>query len=171
MILTETKHDFKEKEDEWGFTSFMSLTELHNPEKGFLVKDACILGAEVYICNSSHEKKLNQPGKLIEAIEMEVLGQKPEGTNVETISPVSKVGCDESAKQADAELVSAALGRVIYFLKTRKVKDMNDQACKELQILWDELEKFQFDLTWLEPQVQAALGMKNYVEKALDFKS
>jgi hypothetical protein len=67
--------------------------------------------------------------------------------------------------------VSAALGRVIYFLKTRKVKDMNDQACKELQILWDELEKFQFDLTWLEPQVQAALGMKNYVEKALDFKS
>jgi hypothetical protein len=64
----------------------------------------------------------------------------------------------------------AALGRVIHFLKTRKVKDMNDQACKELQVLWDELEKFRFDLTWLEPHVQYALGMKNYVEKALVVK-
>ncbi|MCI39211.1 ubiquitin carboxyl-terminal hydrolase family protein, partial [Trifolium medium] len=27
----------------------------------------------------------------------------------------------------------AALGRVLYFLKTRKRKDMNQQACKDLQ--------------------------------------
>jgi hypothetical protein len=172
MILPDTKHDFNEKEDDWGFPSFLSLTELHNPKKGFIVKDACIVGAEVYVCNSSHEKKLNQAVKLTislnQAIEVEVLGPEPEGTNVETLSPFSKVGCEESAKQADAELVSAALGRVIYFLKTRKVKDMNDQACKELQILWGELGKFQFELTWLEPQVKYALGVKNYVEKALE---
>jgi hypothetical protein len=47
------------------------------------------------------------------------------------------------------------------------VKDMNEQACKDLQDLWDELKKFQFDLTWLEPHVQSALGLKSYVEKFL----
>lgn len=66
------------------------------------------------------------------------------------------------------DLAFAALGRVFYFLKTRKVKDMNDQTCKDLQVLWNELEKFRFDVTWLEPHVQSALGMKSYVEKALE---
>jgi hypothetical protein len=45
---------------------------------------------------------------------------------------------------------------------------MNDQACKDLQDLWDELKKFQFDLAWLEPRVKYALGVKSYVEKALE---
>ncbi|KAI5425192.1 hypothetical protein KIW84_031123 [Lathyrus oleraceus] len=58
-----------------------------------------------------------------------------------------------------------ALGRVLYFLKTRKMKDMNDIACKELQIFWEELGHFGFDLTWLEPHVQSALGMKRFLEK------
>jgi hypothetical protein len=44
---------------------------------------------------------------------------------------------------------------------------MNDQACKDLQILWDDLKKFKFDLTWLEPYVQSALGIKSYVERAM----
>jgi hypothetical protein len=68
---------------------------------------------------------------------------------------------------ADAELLYSAFGRVICFLKTRKVKDMNEQACKELQLLWNELKKFKFDLTWLEPQVQSALKLKNLAEKFL----
>ncbi|MED6108134.1 hypothetical protein PIB30_020581 [Stylosanthes scabra] len=35
----------------------------------------------------------------------------------------------------------------------------------ELQDLWDELGVFGFDdLTWLEPHVQSALSMKEYVE-------
>lgn len=44
---------------------------------------------------------------------------------------------------------------------------MDDQACEDLQVLWKELEKFRFDLTWLEPHVQFALGMKSYVDKVL----
>ncbi|RHN48854.1 hypothetical protein MtrunA17_Chr7g0268221 [Medicago truncatula] len=66
------------------------------------------------------------------------------------------------------DLAFAALGRVIYFLKTRKVRDMNDQACKDLQVLWEELEKFKFDMAWLDPHVQSALGIKSYVEKAVE---
>jgi hypothetical protein len=63
--------------------------------------------------------------------------------------------------------VFAAVGRVLYFLKTRKVKDMNEKGCKDLQVLWDELQTFKFDLTWLEPHVQSALGMKSYAERAM----
>jgi hypothetical protein len=63
--------------------------------------------------------------------------------------------------------VFATVGRVLYFLKTRKVKDMNEQVCKDLQVLWDELQTFKFDLTWLEPHVQSALGMKSYAERAM----
>ena len=42
---------------------------------------------------------------------------------------------------------------------------MDEEACDHLQILWEELETFKFDLTWLEPYVQSALGMKNYMER------
>jgi hypothetical protein len=35
------------------------------------------------------------------------------------------------------------------------------------QVLWEELEKYRSDHTWLEPHVQSAITIKNYVEKAL----
>jgi hypothetical protein len=170
MILPETKHDFNANEHDWGFTYFMTLDNLHDPKDGFIVENACIVGAEVFVCKSSHEKQVNQEVNLNASLafgcqtghmEVEVLRTEPESTNVV---------CNESTKQADAELMSAALGKVIYFLKTRKVKDMNEQACKELQVLWDQLEKFQFDFTWLKPHVKYALGVKSYVEKALEFE-
>ncbi|XLR12274.1 hypothetical protein S83_040212 [Arachis hypogaea] len=64
-----------------------------------------------------------------------------------------------------------ALGRVLHFLKTKKVKDMNDEACKELQVLWKEVKAFGFDdLAWLEPRVKCAFGMSNYKEKAMHVK-
>ncbi|CAJ2632171.1 unnamed protein product [Trifolium pratense] len=143
-ITQECEHDYIAKEVSCGFRYFMSLTDLRNPQKGFIVKDACIVGAEVFVSNSNRKKQENQEVKL-------------------TASPVS----NEPTKKVDAELGYTALGRVIILLQTSKVKDMNEQACKELQVLWDELKKFKFDLTWIEPQVQCALGMKRYVEKAL----
>ncbi|MCI09125.1 ubiquitin carboxyl-terminal hydrolase family protein [Trifolium medium] len=91
----------------------------------------------------------------------------PEGPNLETLLSVSSPVFIKHTKDHDAELVFAALGKVLYFLKTRKVKDMNEQACKDLQVFWDDLKKFKFDLTWLEPYVQFALGMKSYVERVM----
>jgi hypothetical protein len=81
MILPENNHDYNAKEDNRGFASFMSLTELHNPKKGFIVKDACIVGAEVLVSKSSREKQVSQ------------------GVN-SSVSPVSV----EPTKQVDAEL-------------------------------------------------------------------
>ncbi|KAK2418618.1 MATH domain and coiled-coil domain-containing protein [Trifolium repens] len=173
-VIRETNHELNASQNNWGFHSFMSLAELHDPNKGFIVNDACIVGAEVLVCNVKHENQVNQEAKLIVS-----------PTSIEKIMDFSSVGqleeiyshnnpsLIESQPKRSREFTDsafAALGRVIHFLKTRKVKDMNDQACKQLQVLWDELEKFRFDLTWLEPHVQYALGMKNYVERALVVK-
>ncbi|KAK2418621.1 ubiquitin-specific protease [Trifolium repens] len=128
-----------------GFYEFMEIDRFNDPNNGFIVEDACIVEAEIFVSKSSHEKRVNQADNL-------------------TVSPVFI----ESAKKVDADFGYAALGKVIHFFKTRKVKDMNEQVCKELQVLWDELKKFQFDVTWLEPHVQSALGMKRYVEKVLE---
>ncbi|GMI80503.1 hypothetical protein HRI_001719600 [Hibiscus trionum] len=40
-------HVFDKEEVHWGFNSFLSLTELHNPRRGYLVNDACLVVAYV----------------------------------------------------------------------------------------------------------------------------
>ncbi|XP_058742655.1 ubiquitin C-terminal hydrolase 12-like [Vicia villosa] len=37
----------------------------------------------------------------------------------------------------------------------------------DLEVSWEEFKKYRTDLTWLEPHVQSALEIKNYVDKAL----
>ncbi|TKY61872.1 Ubiquitin carboxyl-terminal hydrolase 13 [Spatholobus suberectus] len=60
-----------------------------------------------------------------------------------------------------------ALGRVLHFLKTKTIRDMGKDDCvMHLQVLWEELQPFGFDLTWLEPHVQSALSAKAYFERA-----
>ncbi|XP_058742645.1 protein RESTRICTED TEV MOVEMENT 3-like [Vicia villosa] len=134
-----------------GYSSFIPLDELHDPVKGFIVNDTCIVGVKICVCKSSQEKRISQTASLIF-----------ECKNVENLSPVSI----EPTEQDDEELVSDALGKVLYFLKTKKVKDMNEEACKKLHGLWDVIEKFKFDVTWLEHSFQSAMGMKSLVEKA-----
>lgn len=210
-ITRETNHELNASQKNWGFHTFTSLAQLHDPNNGFIVKDVCIVGAEVLVCKVTHESKVNQEANLAVFLssESQNVHTELEVRNLQTISQVSTLVCTKPTKHTDLELFSpsiekimdfssverleeiyshnpsliesqpkksrvitdlafAALGRVFYFLKTRKVKDMNDQACKDLQVLWDELEKFRFDVTWLEPHVQSALGMKSYVEKALE---
>ncbi|KAK8671499.1 hypothetical protein V6N13_038094 [Hibiscus sabdariffa] len=40
-------HVFNAEECDWGFTSFLSLTELHNPRRGYLSNDSCLVVAYV----------------------------------------------------------------------------------------------------------------------------
>lgn len=63
-----------------------------------------------------------------------------------------------------------SLGQVLYFLKTSKVKDMNEDACNYLLGLWEELKSSGFDLAWLEPYVQSALGLKAHLERNVAVK-
>ncbi|MBA0871554.1 hypothetical protein Goshw_027457, partial [Gossypium schwendimanii] len=48
LFLAVTQHCFNAREADWGFTSFLRLTELHNPKRGYLLNDACLV--EVYVC-------------------------------------------------------------------------------------------------------------------------
>ncbi|MED6106212.1 hypothetical protein PIB30_002666 [Stylosanthes scabra] len=63
-----------------------------------------------------------------------------------------------------------ALGQVLHFLKTTKVKDMDEKAFNKLHCLWEELQLFGFELSWLEPHVESALGMKGYLERVKTLK-
>ncbi|XP_058740729.1 MATH domain and coiled-coil domain-containing protein At3g58360-like [Vicia villosa] len=172
--MTTTKEsmiEFKAYDDQWGCSSFMPLVDkLLDLKKGFIVNDVCMVGVEIFVRKSTQEKQVNRSvtltfESLAGPIEVETLVPKIEDPcpNLKTLSP----DCHEPTIDPDTELFTA-LGRVLYFLKTRKVKDMNEKTCKELQVLWDELKKFKFDLTWLEPQVQSALGIHRVLEKAME---
>ncbi|KAA8539052.1 hypothetical protein F0562_025744 [Nyssa sinensis] len=44
-----TQHQFNAQENDWGFTSFMPLSELNDPGRGYLVNDTCIVEADVAV--------------------------------------------------------------------------------------------------------------------------
>ncbi|KAK4772063.1 hypothetical protein SAY86_013838 [Trapa natans] len=48
-VRKETQHQFNARESDWGFTSFMALSELYNTGKGYLVTDTCIIEADVAV--------------------------------------------------------------------------------------------------------------------------
>ncbi|XLR61060.1 hypothetical protein HN51_004320 [Arachis hypogaea] len=58
-----------------------------------------------------------------------------------------------------------ALGRVLHFLETTKLEEMNVEACECLQMLWDEVQVFGFELSWLAPQVEFALNMEKFMRE------
>ncbi|XP_042945758.1 ubiquitin C-terminal hydrolase 12 isoform X4 [Carya illinoinensis] len=45
----ETQHQFTARESDWGFTSFMPLSDLYDPTRGYLVNDTCVVEAEVVV--------------------------------------------------------------------------------------------------------------------------
>lgn len=48
-VRKDTQHQFNSRESDWGFTSFMPLSELYDPTRGYLVNDTCIIEAEVAV--------------------------------------------------------------------------------------------------------------------------
>ncbi|MCH85815.1 ubiquitin carboxyl-terminal hydrolase family protein, partial [Trifolium medium] len=184
-ITKRSNYKFNERDNFLGFESFMTLAELCDPNKGFLLNNAFIVGIEVYVCKSRNEKQVNQAANLtaslkpkLEKGQVQIVGELmdfkglghiekafvPLLNQVCSLHPLL-IECQQKRSRQFREWAFTALGRVLYFLKTRKVRDMNDLACKDLQILWEELEPFGFDLRWLEPHVKSALGLRSYLEK------
>ncbi|KAJ7950381.1 Ubiquitin carboxyl-terminal hydrolase family protein [Quillaja saponaria] len=50
-----------------------------------------------------------------------------------------------------------ALGRVLEFLRTVRIRDITSERKREFSRLWLELRAFGFDLTWLEPSYQKVM--------------
>ncbi|KAK1426169.1 hypothetical protein QVD17_14838 [Tagetes erecta] len=48
-IKKDAQHQFHGRESDWGFTSFMPLSELYDPGKGYLVNDTCVIVADVSV--------------------------------------------------------------------------------------------------------------------------
>ncbi|GLT88380.1 hypothetical protein SLE2022_064070 [Rubroshorea leprosula] len=48
-IRKDTQHQFNARESDWGFTSFMLLSDLYDPSRGYLVNDVVIVEAEVAV--------------------------------------------------------------------------------------------------------------------------
>uniref|UniRef100_A0A2P2MFR1 ubiquitinyl hydrolase 1 n=1 Tax=Rhizophora mucronata TaxID=61149 RepID=A0A2P2MFR1_RHIMU len=48
-IRKETQHQFNARESDWGFTSFMPLSDLYDPTRGYLVNDTVVVEAEVIV--------------------------------------------------------------------------------------------------------------------------
>ncbi|XP_065870951.1 ubiquitin C-terminal hydrolase 12-like isoform X1 [Euphorbia lathyris] len=48
-IRKDTQHQFNARESDWGFTSFMPLGELYDPNRGYLVNDTCVVEADVAV--------------------------------------------------------------------------------------------------------------------------
>ncbi|KAB2594885.1 hypothetical protein D8674_030335 [Pyrus ussuriensis x Pyrus communis] len=233
-ITVETKHVFCASKMDWGFTSFMPLSELCDVAQGFIVNDTCVLEAEVAVSQvdymaevqetwfrppikPSHHEDERQGYSDVEAVQLtapiseQVLAfqdapsseQKQTNADFEqheqkTSAPVgelmdfrglgkidkafvpfleevcllhpSLIECQRKRSPMFTEWAFTALGRLLHFLKTNKGTDMNEDACEHLQLLWEELESFRFDLAWLEPHVQSALGMKKFMERELEVK-
>jgi hypothetical protein len=66
------------------------------------------------------------------------------------------IECQRKRTPKYATWAFTALGRVLHFLEITKVEEMNEDACEWLQVLWDEVQVFGFDLSWLAPQVEFA---------------
>lgn len=47
--FADTQHQFNQRESDWGFTSFMPLSELYDPNKGYLMNDTCVVEADVAV--------------------------------------------------------------------------------------------------------------------------
>ncbi|CAN6567014.1 unnamed protein product [Malus baccata var. baccata] len=277
-ITVQTKHVFCASKRDWGFTSFMPLSELCDVAQGFIVNDTCVLEAEVAVSQVDHMAEVQEtwfcpPIKPlhhederqgysdVEAVQLtapiseQVLAfqdapsseQKQTNAAFEQVlissvavttpssaqvlalwdgpsdgqvwtggddslvgSPIGKehgqktsapvgelidfrglgkidkafvpfleevcllhpslIECQRKRSPMFTEWAFTALGRLLHFLKTNKGTDMNEDACEHLRLLWEELESFRFDLAWLEPHVQSALGMKKFVERELEVR-
>ncbi|PRQ55938.1 putative ubiquitinyl hydrolase 1 [Rosa chinensis] len=264
-ITIDTQHQFSAKKSDWGFTSFMPLSELFDQNEGYIVDDICIVEAEVAVSKADIkvlkdqetaflEQELQSQSSDVDSVKysesstahtslcyeqmlafQDALNSDPVQTNVdsvhvpplkieprsdqvlpyqETDSPVgppiveesdeapstpvselinfrglgkidkafvplleevclwhpSLISCQRKRSRMFSEWAFTALGRLLHFLNTTKVKDMMEDTCEHdpcehLQVLWEEVETFRFDLSWLEPFVQSALGMKKFGEK------
>ncbi|KAG8376856.1 hypothetical protein BUALT_Bualt09G0107400 [Buddleja alternifolia] len=65
-IKKDTQHQFNQRESDWGFTSFMPLSELYDPSKGYLVNDTCVVEADVAVHKKEDKEMLVLNSDLVE---------------------------------------------------------------------------------------------------------
>ncbi|KAK3001642.1 hypothetical protein RJ639_021120, partial [Escallonia herrerae] len=49
VFTVDTQHQFHARESDWGFTSFMALSDLYDPGRGFIMNDTVVIEADVAV--------------------------------------------------------------------------------------------------------------------------
>ncbi|KAI9082196.1 hypothetical protein K1719_035936 [Acacia pycnantha] len=175
-------HKFLANEADWGYSYFMELAELQNPSNGYILNDKCIVEVELFsvtfegivLTSRPTYPSLSRQPKDVDSKDDDVVDFKHLGKIEKSFIPLLEEVCSWHPSLLDGkknkshkftEWAFTALGRVLQFLKNKKWKDMNEEACEHLQHLWEELNMSQLDLNWLEPLVKYAINMKGYAEK------
>nr|GEX49386.1 ubiquitin carboxyl-terminal hydrolase 12-like isoform X2 [Tanacetum cinerariifolium] len=83
----DNQHQFNARESDWGFTSFMPLSELYDPGRGYLLNDTCIVKADVAVQKGvdywSHDSKKETGYVELNRVLYEKLEDKMKGTVME----------------------------------------------------------------------------------------
>ncbi|MED6195413.1 hypothetical protein PIB30_037693 [Stylosanthes scabra] len=160
-----------EVEDDYFWYTFIyiHLNSIVDPKDGYLVNDTCIIVAEVSVNDlglDQNNPRLFMDFKGLCKIKTDYVLLLEEWCSKHH----SLIECHRKRKRSERfnESSFTALGKLLHFLKSKKVKDMmDDGACKELQYLWEEVEVRFDDLRWLEPHVKYAL---TYFEKEAEIE-
>ncbi|KAI7979571.1 Ubiquitin carboxyl-terminal hydrolase 12 [Camellia lanceoleosa] len=157
-VKKETQHEFNSRESDWGFTSFMPLSELHDPSKGFLVNDTIVVEAdftgqshdlkkEKIICNAD-EKDIAEHLRIRLKKEQEEKEQKRKEKAESHLYTIIKVARDEDLLEQ--------IGRDIYFdlVDHDKVRSFRIQKQTPFNLFKEEVAKdfgipVQFQRFWL----------------------
>lgn len=170
-----------------GYSKFMTLNELEDPYLGYVWNDKCVVEVEFFSVKLEGMEPTSRPiypsiskqSNVIHSEDDDVVNYKDLGQIDRALVPMiedvcsrhpSLFDCNKKRSCKFSEWAFTCLGQVLHFLKKNKWKDMNEEACEQLQALWEELEMSRMELSWLEPRVKAALNMKGYVEKEMRVK-
>ncbi|KAK9912381.1 hypothetical protein M0R45_036248 [Rubus argutus] len=161
-IKTSTYKDFRDVPGGWGFREFMFLSEIRDLSKGYLVNDNVIVEAEVSVRKGDIRFLEKETGDLIDfkGLGRIELAFHPLLEEV-CLSHPSLIECQQKRSRKFVECAFTTLGRLLHFLKTEKVRDLNQDGYESLQHLWEELETFKLDLVWLQPHVESVFGTQN----------
>ncbi|XP_028804754.1 MATH domain and coiled-coil domain-containing protein At3g58200-like [Neltuma alba] len=146
----------------WGYLSFMPLSTLEDPSSGYISKDECTVEVEIYSVKSEGiNKPTSHPAypSLFKQVKETPADPKDDDDDFVDFKDLGRIeksfvplleevcsshplllDCKKNKSRRFTEWAFTALGRVLQFLKNKKWKDMNDEACEQLQYLWDEIE-------------------------------
>ncbi|KAI3838530.1 hypothetical protein MKX03_016232 [Papaver bracteatum] len=60
-LRIDTQHEFSPRQSSWGIASFIPLSELNDPGKGYIINDTCIIEANVSVVRPIKKQKLGVP--------------------------------------------------------------------------------------------------------------
>ncbi|KAM7261657.1 hypothetical protein ACFE04_020734 [Oxalis oulophora] len=89
-IKKDLGHEFNVKESDWGFTSFMPLSDLNDTTKGYLVNDTLIMEAEVVVPKS---ESVQSPG--LESDKDHAARIEASATENPSLEPKITASCEE----------------------------------------------------------------------------